>query len=60
MSRKRSLYEICSEYNLLMLEDDPYYYMQFQNAGTSQAEQGHSKRREPSFLSIDKDGRVIR
>lgn len=33
---------------MLILEDDPYYYMQFQ------------EEREPSFLSIDRDGRVMR
>jgi DNA-binding transcriptional MocR family regulator len=27
--RKQSIYSIASEYNLLILEDDPYYWMQY-------------------------------
>jgi len=46
--RKREIYDICSEYDILILEDDPYYFMQF------------SDRREASFLSMDRDCRVIR
>ncbi|KAL3868764.1 hypothetical protein ACJMK2_041529 [Sinanodonta woodiana] len=46
--RKKKIYQLAREYNLLILEDDPYYYLQF------------SKPRIPSFLSMDEDGRVIR
>ena len=38
------------EYNLILLEDDPYYYLQF--------EEKHL--RPPSFFSLDTEGRVIR
>ncbi|KAJ3127566.1 hypothetical protein HK098_006095 [Nowakowskiella sp. JEL0407] len=27
--RKERVYEICEKYNILILEDDPYYYLQF-------------------------------
>lgn len=46
--RKREIYSIAQEYGLLLLEDDPYYYLQF------------SPERVPSFLSMDVDGRLLR
>ena len=29
LERKRELYAICSEYDVVIIEDDPYYYLQF-------------------------------
>jgi len=29
LDRKKKIYEIARKYNLLILEDDPYYYLQF-------------------------------
>ena len=49
--RRQEIYEICSAYDVLILEDDPYYFMQFRDEGEG---------RVPSFLSIDEDQRVIR
>ncbi|XP_030047407.1 kynurenine/alpha-aminoadipate aminotransferase, mitochondrial [Microcaecilia unicolor] len=48
MERKREIYQIARDYDLLIIEDDPYYFLQFQKPWT------------PSFLSMDVDGRVIR
>jgi len=48
--RRQQIYKICSKYNLLILEDDPYYYLQFQP----------SANRPSSFLNIDTEGRVVR
>jgi kynurenine/2-aminoadipate aminotransferase len=48
--RRREIYALCCQYNLLLLEDDPYYYLQFSEAGE----------RPPSFLSLDTEGRVLR
>jgi len=46
--RKAEIYQICSDHNLIILEDDPYYFLQF------------SENRPPSFLSMDSEGRVLR
>ncbi|KAL5021194.1 hypothetical protein ScPMuIL_000349 [Solemya velum] len=46
--RKRAIYELAQEYDLMILEDDPYFYVQFQRPYV------------PSYLSMDVDGRVIR
>ncbi|XP_057581247.1 kynurenine/alpha-aminoadipate aminotransferase, mitochondrial-like isoform X2 [Hippopotamus amphibius kiboko] len=46
--RKKEIYELAREYDFLIIEDDPYYFMQF------------NKPWAPTFLSMDVDGRVIR
>ncbi|XP_018415539.1 PREDICTED: kynurenine/alpha-aminoadipate aminotransferase, mitochondrial isoform X2 [Nanorana parkeri] len=46
--RKIEIYKIAQEYDLIIVEDDPYYFLQF------------NKPWAPSFLSMDVDGRVIR
>ncbi|RCH85795.1 hypothetical protein CU098_003180 [Rhizopus stolonifer] len=48
LERKQAVYNICSKYDIMILEDDPYYYLQF------------DKQRTPSYLSLDVDGRVLR
>ncbi|KAK3824743.1 MAG: pyridoxal phosphate-dependent transferase [Benniella sp.] len=47
LERKREIYEIAREHDLLILEDDPYYYLQFGD-------------KVPSYFSMDVDGRVLR
>lgn len=47
LDRKQTIYKIAQKYNLLILEDDPYYFLQFSKP-------------VPSFLSLDTDGRVLR
>lgn len=46
--RRQEIYAIAREYNLIILEDDPYYFLQF------------SGKHPSSFLSLDVDGRVLR
>ncbi|XP_060578972.1 kynurenine/alpha-aminoadipate aminotransferase, mitochondrial-like [Ruditapes philippinarum] len=46
--RKRKIYSIAQKYNLIILEDDPYFYLQF------------NKPYVPSLMSMDVEGRVIR
>lgn len=48
--RRKEIYDICCKYNLLILEDDPYFFLQF----------GEPLERPPSFLSLDTQGRVLR
>ncbi|KAI5756667.1 AADAT protein [Gulo gulo luscus] len=47
-NRKKEIYELSRKYDFLIIEDDPYYFLQF------------SKSWAPTFLSMDVDGRVIR
>lgn len=48
LERKTKIYGIARKHDLLILEDDPYYYLQF------------SESRTPSYMSMDTDGRVLR
>ncbi|XP_040274598.1 kynurenine/alpha-aminoadipate aminotransferase, mitochondrial isoform X1 [Bufo bufo] len=48
IERKIEIYKLAQEYDLIIVEDDPYYFLQFNKPWT------------PSFLSMDIDGRVIR
>ncbi|XP_029430992.1 kynurenine/alpha-aminoadipate aminotransferase, mitochondrial isoform X2 [Rhinatrema bivittatum] len=48
MERKQKIYQIARDYDLLIIEDDPYYFLQFEKPWI------------PSFLSLDVDGRVLR
>jgi kynurenine/2-aminoadipate aminotransferase len=50
LERRQEIYRLCCEYNLLLLEDDPYYYLQFEE----------KQLRPPSFFSMDTEGRVLR
>ncbi|RQM30200.1 hypothetical protein B5M09_000292 [Aphanomyces astaci] len=46
--RKQQVYAIASKHNLIVLEDDPYYYLTLNGA------------RSKSLLHLDVDGRVLR
>ncbi|KAG7495837.1 Kynurenine alpha-aminoadipate aminotransferase, mitochondrial [Solea senegalensis] len=46
--RKKEVYKLARQYDMLIIEDDPYYFMQFDKPWV------------PSFLSMDVDGRIIR
>uniref|UniRef100_A0A1B6D250 Aminotransferase class I/classII large domain-containing protein n=1 Tax=Clastoptera arizonana TaxID=38151 RepID=A0A1B6D250_9HEMI len=48
LDRKKVIYNLACEYNFLILEDDPYYFLNF------------LPKDPESFLSIDTEGRVIR
>ncbi|XP_064636608.1 kynurenine/alpha-aminoadipate aminotransferase, mitochondrial-like isoform X2 [Lineus longissimus] len=47
-NRKKEIYQIAHEYDILIVEDDPYYFLQFNEVPI------------PSYLSLDIDGRVLR
>lgn len=48
LERRKKIYEICCRYNIIILEDDAYYFMHF------------LEEEVPSFLSLDTEGRVLR
>ncbi|KAM9996705.1 hypothetical protein ACTFIZ_001642 [Dictyostelium cf. discoideum] len=55
MERKEEIYKIACKFDLLIIEDDPHFFLQFDN------EIVNGKRvLNKSFLSIDKEDRVIR
>jgi kynurenine/2-aminoadipate aminotransferase len=65
LDRKRRIYEICSNYDVLILEDDAYYFLQLEEL---ESKDPHFPYRDDpeicapvaSFMSLDVDGRVVR
>lgn len=76
LGRRRELYAICCKYDIIIVEDDPYWYLQFPSAtaklpkkasaDSAKPESWKSSGYEfldslvPSSLQIDTEGRVIR
>ncbi|CRL27727.1 DNA methylase, N-6 adenine-specific, conserved site [Penicillium camemberti] len=70
LERRRDIYRIAQEHDLIILEDDPYYFLQmnpFSPAETRgptglgpQTPAELLKVLVPSYLSMDTDGRVVR
>ncbi|KAI9148821.1 Aromatic amino acid aminotransferase [Paramyrothecium foliicola] len=66
--RRKEIYEICIEFDIVIVEDDPYYFLQFPGYEPTKSEIAFNakptaeflKDLVPSFLSMDKQGRVIR
>lgn len=54
-ARRKAVYEIAQRHNLIILEDDPYYFLSLDAPGADGV-----CRPPHSFLSLDTDGRVIR
>ncbi|EXJ87372.1 hypothetical protein A1O3_04331 [Capronia epimyces CBS 606.96] len=53
--RRREVLAVADKHDLLIIEDDPYYYLHFSQAGTRSA-----ATLLPSYLSLSTAGRVIR
>jgi len=49
-ARKQRIYELASRFHLLILEDDPYYYLRLDDHRSN----------HPSFLHLDTQARVLR
>jgi aromatic amino acid aminotransferase I len=68
LERRREIYRVAQAHDMIILEDDPYYFLQmapYDPLGVSRPEAIHSPADlleviVPSYLSIDVDGRVIR
>ncbi|KZS88352.1 aminotransferase variant 1 [Sistotremastrum niveocremeum HHB9708] len=76
MERRRKIYELAQKWDIVIIEDDPYYFLQFDHLPSQEPHtngvnglngvNGHSKQKKwidhfaPSFLSLDVDGRVLR
>uniref|UniRef100_A0A8D1V390 Aminotransferase class I/classII large domain-containing protein n=1 Tax=Sus scrofa TaxID=9823 RepID=A0A8D1V390_PIG len=68
--RKKEIYELARKYDFLIIEDDPYYFLQFNKISPTLTLVAGSllctwrntgaKPWAPTFLSMDIDGRVIR
>ncbi|KAF0853145.1 mitochondrial lysine biosynthesis alpha-ketoadipate glutamate aminotransferase [Andalucia godoyi] len=64
LARKQKIYEICSRYDILILEDDPYYFLVLEEQDKDPLFPFASNTQlcspPASFMSMDVDGRVLR
>ncbi|OMJ17770.1 Aromatic amino acid aminotransferase [Smittium culicis] len=69
LQRRKDFYKVCQKHNLIVIEDDPYYFLQFADAPVCDTKQATEntfselpgiERLIPSLLSLDTDGRIIR
>lgn len=58
LARKKEIYAICAEFDVVIIEDDAYYTLQYPRVPGG-PQRGLSDL-EPSYLSLDTDGRVLR
>ncbi|OJJ76707.1 hypothetical protein ASPBRDRAFT_118009 [Aspergillus brasiliensis CBS 101740] len=67
--RRRHIYDVCVEYDIIIVEDDPYFFLQYPNYDTSLSatdapelvsSDDFLRSLTPSMLQFDHQGRVIR
>ncbi|KAI3402376.1 ARO8 [Candida oxycetoniae] len=67
--RRQEIYDIACKYDFIIVEDEPYYFLQMESYTEDKSKRegkhvhGHEefiKALVPSFVSMDKEGRVIR
>ncbi|EJD53205.1 L-tyrosine:2-oxoglutarate aminotransferase [Auricularia subglabra TFB-10046 SS5] len=62
LERRKKIYELAQKYDVIILEDDPYYFLQYTFGAPAKANGSDAflKSLSPTFASMDVDGRVIR
>ncbi|GMM31469.1 hypothetical protein DAMA08_042140 [Martiniozyma asiatica (nom. inval.)] len=68
IERRKAIYNLASKYDFLVVEDEPYYFLQLDEYSTDSTSTSIATQTEsefinsliPSFLSLDVEGRVIR
>ena len=66
LQRRKDIYRVCQKHNLIILEDEPYYFLQmepYKGKPTSIPDKSTADLLQsliPSFMSLDVDGRVLR
>lgn len=76
VTRRKKIYGVCMKYDIIIIEDDPYWYLQYPSANPSafaaakhdpdplpnQRSSGYPflDSLVPSYLSVDTQGRVVR
>src|SRR5271170_3043068 len=66
LQRRKDIYRVCQKHNLIIIEDEPYYFLQmdpYEGKPTVVPDLSNTdliKSLIPSFMSLDVDGRVLR
>ncbi|KAK3906675.1 pyridoxal phosphate-dependent transferase [Staphylotrichum tortipilum] len=61
--RRREVYEVCRRHDVMIVEDEPYYYLQMGEIGEGRQLEGVEEFLDgliPTYTSMDVDGRVVR
>ena len=58
LGRRQAMYRIAEEYDLIIIEDDPYYFLRLGSRSSNL--QDALDNLVPSYLSLDHSGRVVR
>jgi len=60
LERRKEVYAVCQKYDVIIIEDDPYWYLQYSNVGKGLSGHEFLSSLVPSYITIDIDGRVMR
>ena len=60
LSRKREVYKICEEEDVIIVEDDPYWHLYYVQGNNTDGREGFLKSLVPSYVTLDTSGRVLR
>lgn len=64
LARRRAIYALCERFDIIIIEDDPYWYLQFTSTPFSSTPRPGKypflESLTPSFMTLDTAGRVIR
>ncbi|KAK8164693.1 pyridoxal phosphate-dependent transferase [Phyllosticta citrichinensis] len=70
VERRKQIYELAVKYDIIIIEDDPYWYLQFPSSSPNAHQFQHVREKSsgfeyldslvPSYLSVDYQGRVVR
>lgn len=62
LERRLAIYEIAERHDLIIIEDDPYFFLQLGQSGTSHPSSAdeYLAALPKSYLSLDRSGRVLR
>ncbi|OJJ31674.1 hypothetical protein ASPWEDRAFT_119873 [Aspergillus wentii DTO 134E9] len=58
--RRQQIYGIAEEHDLIIIEDDPYYFLRMGSYHPGQEASIESSGNLPSYVSLDRSGRVVR
>ncbi|KAF3311743.1 hypothetical protein TWF173_008018 [Orbilia oligospora] len=60
VKRRRQIYALCQKYDIIILEDDPYWFLQYDRFTEVPDNDTFLSTLVPSYITIDTDGRVLR
>ncbi|KAF3916015.1 hypothetical protein AA313_de0210396 [Arthrobotrys entomopaga] len=60
LERRKKIYALCQKYDIIILEDDPYWFLQYDIFPEMPTNEKFLSSLAPSYLTLDTDGRVLR